>query len=140
MRRRRASSSSPRPPMDAGLVAPEIGRGCCLTFGSYFLNYETIVKSLPLATLVAKPEHVDAFKALAHGGRLDVFFTLVKARRPLAVGEIQEALDIPGPTLSHHLDQLRRARLVEAKREERFIYYSVGPMVTDLVRLLTACC
>lgn len=99
------------------------------------------MKRLPLATLVGTPEHVDAFKALAHPGRLDVFITLVKARREMAAGEVQEALEIPGPTLSHHLDQLRRAGLVQARREERFIYYSVGSeMVTDLVRLLTACC
>ena len=95
---------------------------------------------LPLATLVATPEHVDAFKALAHAGRLDVFFTLVKARREMAAGEVQDVLGIPAPTLSHHLDQLRRAGLVQSRRHERFIYYSVGPMVSDLVRLLTACC
>ena len=100
-----------------------------------------MVRRLPLATLAATPEHVDAFKALAHPGRLDVFFTLVKARRELAAGEVQEALGLPGPTVSHHLDQLRRAGLIAARRQERFIYYSVGgPMVTDLVRLLTACC
>lgn len=99
-----------------------------------------MVRRLPLATLVATPEHVDAFKALAHPGRLDVFFTLVKARREMAAGAIQETLGIPAPTLSHHLDQLRRAGLVESRRQERFIYYSVGPMVNDLVRLLTACC
>jgi ArsR family transcriptional regulator, arsenate/arsenite/antimonite-responsive transcriptional repressor len=99
-----------------------------------------VSKRLPLATLVATPEHVDAFKALAHQGRLDVFFTLVRARREMAVGEVQEALGIPAPTLSHHLDQLRRAGLVQGRRQERFVYYSVGPMVTDLVRLLTACC
>jgi DNA-binding transcriptional ArsR family regulator len=99
------------------------------------------MKRLPQATLVATPEHVDAFKALAHPGRLEVFFTLVKARGELAAGEVQEALEIPGPTLSHHLDQLRRAGLIRARREERFIYYSVGPeMVNDLVRILTACC
>jgi DNA-binding transcriptional ArsR family regulator len=98
-------------------------------------------KRLPLATLVATPEHVDAFKALSHPGRLEAFFSLVKAGRELAVGEIQEELGIPAPTLSHHLDQLRRAGLVQARRQERFIYYSVGqPMVNDLVRLLTACC
>lgn len=99
------------------------------------------MKRLPLATLVATPEHVEALKALAHRGRLDVFFALVKARRELAVGEIQAALGIPGPTLSHHLDQLRRAGLVRRRREERHMYYAVAPqMVTDLVRLLTACC
>jgi ArsR family transcriptional regulator len=100
-----------------------------------------MTKRLPLATLVGTPAHVDAFKALAHPGRLDVFFALVKARGELAAGEIQQALGIPGPTLSHYLDQLRRAGLVQARRQERFIYYSVGSaMVTDLVRLLTACC
>jgi DNA-binding transcriptional ArsR family regulator len=99
------------------------------------------MKRLPVATLVATPEHVEALKALAHEGRLGVFFTLVKARREMAVGEIQEALGIPAPTLSHHLDQLRRAGLVTARRQERFIYYSLtSEMVTDLVRLLTACC
>lgn len=99
------------------------------------------MKKLPLATLVATPEHVDAFKALAHPGRLDVFFALVKARGELSAGEVQEALGIPAPTLSHHLAGLRRAGLVEARREERFIYYRVGAgMVNDLVRILTACC
>ena len=98
-------------------------------------------RKLPIATLVATPEHVDALKALAHRGRLNVFFTLVTARREMAAGEIQEALGVPSPTLSHHLDQLRRAGLVQSRREERFIYYSVDPlMVNDLVRLLTACC
>ena len=100
-----------------------------------------MTKRLPLATLVATPEHVDALKALAHPGRLDVFFTLVKARGEMAAGEVQEKLGIPGPTLSHHLEQLRRAGLIQARRQERFIYYSVGSaMVNDLVRLLTACC
>jgi ArsR family transcriptional regulator len=99
-----------------------------------------MVKPLPLATLVASPEHVEAFKALAHPGRLEVFFMLVKARGEMAAGDVQAALGIPAPTLSHHLDQLRRAGLVRARRQERFVYYSVGSMVTDLVRLLTACC
>lgn len=100
-----------------------------------------MTKRLPIVTLVTTPEHVDAFKALAHPGRLAVFFTVVKAHKELSAGEVQEAVQTPGPTVSHHLDQLRRAGLLHARRQERFIYYSVGtPMVTDLVRLLTACC
>jgi ArsR family transcriptional regulator, arsenate/arsenite/antimonite-responsive transcriptional repressor len=96
---------------------------------------------LPLATLVVAPDHVEALKALAHPGRLEVFFTLVKARGELAAGEIQAAVGIPAPTLSHALAQLRRARLVRSRREERFVYYAVETtMVNDLVRLLTACC
>jgi DNA-binding transcriptional ArsR family regulator len=112
-----------------------------LTRECHFRILEIVTKRLPLATLVAKAEHVDALKALAHPGRLDVFFTLVKARGEMSAGEIQAALGIPGPTLSHHLDQLRRAGLLSSRRQERFIHYTVDPaMVNDLVRLLTACC
>ena len=96
-------------------------------------------RSLP--QLSANASHVEAFKALAHLSRLEIFFVLVKAGREMAVGEIQEAVEIPGPTLSHHLDILRRAGLVESRKEERYIYYSVQrEQVTALVRLLTACC
>ena len=94
-----------------------------------------------LAKLEANEAHVEAFKALAHLTRLQVFFFLVRARREVPAGEIQEALQVPGPTLSHHLDALRRAGLIQSRREERYIYYSVRrEMVSDVVRLLTACC
>jgi DNA-binding transcriptional ArsR family regulator len=94
-----------------------------------------------LAQLSADETHVEGLKALAHLSRLQVFFLLVRAGREMSVGEIQEALEIPGATLSHHLDILRRAGLVESRKEERYIYYSVQrERVTTLVRLLTACC
>ncbi len=96
---------------------------------------------MPLAKLQAKPEHVEAFRALAHLTRLQAFFYLVRARREATAGEIQEALAVAGPTLSHHLDLLRRAGLVRSRKEERYVYYSVRPeMVSELVRLLTVCC
>jgi ArsR family transcriptional regulator len=99
------------------------------------------IARLPLGQLAANENHVEAFKALAHLSRLQIFFVLVKVGREMSVGEIQEAVEIPGPTLSHHLDLLRRAGLVESRKEERHIYYSVQrERVTTLVRLLTACC
>jgi DNA-binding transcriptional ArsR family regulator len=99
------------------------------------------IARLPVARLEADEGHVEAFKALAHLSRLQVFFLLVRAGREMSAGEIQEAVEIPGPTLSHHLDVLRRAGLVESRKEERYIYYSVQrERVTALVRVLTACC
>jgi ArsR family transcriptional regulator len=99
------------------------------------------IAPLPVARLSASEAHAEAFKALAHLTRLQVFFVLVRAGREMPVGEIQEAVGIPGPTLSHHLDILRRAGLVESRKEERYIYFSVQrETVTTLVRLLTACC
>jgi len=99
------------------------------------------IARLPMARLAADAGHVAAFRALAHLSRLQVFFFLVKAGREVSVGEIQEAVEIPGPTLSHHLDVLRRAGVVQSRKEERYVYYAVQrERVTTLVRLLTACC
>jgi len=100
-----------------------------------------LAKPLRLTKLEANESHVEALKALAHLTRLQVFFFLVRARREVPAGEIQEAVRVPGPTLSHHLDLLRRAGLIQSRREERYVYYSVRrEMVSELVRLLTACC
>jgi DNA-binding transcriptional ArsR family regulator len=99
------------------------------------------IARLPMSQLSADETHVEAFKALAHVSRLQVFFVLVKAGREMSVGEIQEAVEIAGPTLSHHLDILRRAGLLESRKEERYVYYTVKrDTVTGIVRLLTACC
>jgi len=99
------------------------------------------IARLPLAQLSADESHVEAFKALAHLSRLQIFFFLVRQAREVPAGEIQAELEIPGPTLSHHLDALRRAGLVQSRKEERFVYYTARPdTVSELVRLLTACC
>ncbi len=96
---------------------------------------------LPLAKLEANESHVEALSALAHLTRLQVFFFLARPKGEVSVSEIQEAVEVPGPTLSHHLDVLRHAGLVESRRHERYIYCSVQrETVTALVRLLTACC
>jgi ArsR family transcriptional regulator, arsenate/arsenite/antimonite-responsive transcriptional repressor len=99
---------------------------------------KTVGRPTP-SQLAANESHVEAFKALAHLTRLQVFFFLVKAGREVAAGEIQEAVEIPAPTLSHHLDILRRAGLVVSRKEERYISVR-RERVTVLVRLLTACC
>src|SRR5205814_9823575 len=97
------------------------------------------MKTLPLARVQAREDHVEAFKALAHLSRLQIFFFLVRQAREVPAGEIQAELEIPGPTLSHHLDALRRAGLVQSRKEERFVYYTARPhTVSELVLLLTA--
>jgi DNA-binding transcriptional ArsR family regulator len=99
------------------------------------------IASSSLRTLQARPEHVEAFAALAHQTRLELFFLLVRQKEEISAGDLQEALEIPGPTLSHHLAALRRAGLIESRKEERYVYYTVKrDTVSDLVRLLTACC
>ncbi len=82
-------------------------------------------------------EHVERLRALAHPNRLRVFYFLVLGREGMSVGELQSRMGLPWPTLSHHLDQLRRAGLLERRREARFLYYRVNRRaVADLLRIL----
>lgn len=54
--------------------------------------------------------------------RLCIFRLLVKAgHQGLTVGEIQARLEIPGSTLSHHINRLMSANLVRQQREGRIL-------------------
>jgi DNA-binding transcriptional ArsR family regulator len=87
--------------------------------------------------LQATAAHTEAFKALGHLTRLQVFYFLMRASREVSLGEIQEALSVLAPTLSHHLDIMRRAGLVRSRRQQHHIYCSVNrELIMDLVRLL----
>ena len=91
--------------------------------------------------LKATEAHAEALRALSHLTRLRIFFHLVHEGLETAAGDIAAALRVPAPTLSHHLDLLRRAGLITRRKEERWVFYAVNrAMVSDLVRLLTACC
>jgi ArsR family transcriptional regulator, arsenate/arsenite/antimonite-responsive transcriptional repressor len=85
---------------------------------------------------------VDALSALASEPRLTVFRLLVK-RGPdgYSPSELSERLDIPSPTLSFHLKELVRAKLVVSRRESRNLYYSPNiARMNALVAFLTANC
>jgi len=60
---------------------------------------------------------------LGHSTRLAVFRLLVKAgKEGMPVGEVQQRLDIAGPTLSHHLRRLMSAGLIRQQRDGRTLY------------------
>ncbi|WP_121627095.1 ArsR/SmtB family transcription factor [Poseidonibacter antarcticus] len=55
--------------------------------------------------------------------RLKIFKLLVKAgEKGLSVGKIQEQLDVPGSTLSHHLTKLLNADLIQQIRDGRTLH------------------
>jgi len=66
---------------------------------------------------------LDALKAIAHPLRLRILHTLAKGETN--VGEIEEATEIGQPTLSQQLAILRKAGLVETRRQAKLVYYSL---------------
>lgn len=80
--------------------------------------------------------------ALAHESRLTLFRLLVK-RGPdgYTPTELAKRLDMPAPTLSFHLKELQRARLIGAIRRGRHLHYSANfAQVEALVNFLTENC
>ncbi len=60
---------------------------------------------------------------LGHHTRLSIFRYLVKmGEEGVSVGEIQKELDIPGSTLSHHINRLISVGLIKQVRESRTLY------------------
>ena len=69
------------------------------------------------------------FKALNDPTRRKILEMLLA--RDMTAGEIVEEFHISGPSISHHLDLLKQAKLVVAEKEGQFIYYSLNTTVVD---------
>ena len=93
------------------------------------------------AERVAK--YADMFSAMGTEPRLRIMQLLLSAHPDgLVVGEIQEELDIPTSTLSHHLDKLKNEGLVDVQREGTFLRYTANTeALQELLQFLYAeCC
>ncbi len=87
--------------------------------------------------------YADMFSAMGTEPRLRIMRALLSAHpEGLVVGDIQEELEIPNSTLSHHLDKLKSEGLVQVRRESTFLRYTANTeALQDLLRFLYAeCC
>lgn len=93
------------------------------------------------AEMVAR--YADMFSAMGTESRLRIVQLLLTAHpEGLVVGEIQEELDIPNSTLSHHLDKLKNEGLIKVSRESTFLRYTANTeALQELLGFLYAeCC
>ncbi len=75
-------------------------------------------------------QFTEFFKALSDPTRREILQSLKgKAKTP---SELLEEIKISQPTLSHHLDVLKRANVVVGEREGQFIRYSLNMSVLDM--------
>jgi ArsR family transcriptional regulator len=87
--------------------------------------------------------YADMFSAMATEPRLRIMRLLLSAHpEGLVVTEIQEELEIPNSTLSHHLEKLKSEGLVNVKRESTFLRYTANTeALQELLQFLYAeCC
>ena len=67
---------------------------------------------------------ITIFKALSDPTRFKIFFLV--SRKTLCVNELVNFLQISQPAVSQHLNVLKQAGLVRAKRKGYWIHYSVN--------------
>jgi DNA-binding transcriptional ArsR family regulator len=87
--------------------------------------------------------YADMFAAMGAEPRLRIMQLLLTAHpQGLVVGDIQEELEIPASTLSHHLDKLKNEELVRVRREGTFLWYSANlEALQEVINFLYAeCC
>lgn len=71
----------------------------------------------------------DSLEAIADPNRRKILELL--KREELSVGQIAQHLSISGASLSHHLNKLKSAGLVLARRQGQSIYYSIHTTVFE---------
>ncbi len=69
------------------------------------------------------------FKALNDPTRRRILDLLRK--RSLTAGEIADACEVSKPTISHHLDLLKRAELIDEERAGQFRHYHLNTSVVE---------
>jgi DNA-binding transcriptional ArsR family regulator len=52
-------------------------------------------------------------------------------KQDMTAGDIASKFDMTAPSVSHHLDKLKRAGLVTTIRQGQFILYSINTTVID---------
>ncbi|MGB9234284.1 MAG: metalloregulator ArsR/SmtB family transcription factor [Terriglobales bacterium] len=88
-------------------------------------------------------KYADRLAAMGSEPRLRIMQLLLSAHPDgLVVTEIQEELEIPNSTLSHHLEKLKGEDLVRVRRESTFLRYTANTeALQELVQFLYAeCC
>jgi len=87
--------------------------------------------------------YADMFSAMGTEPRLRIMQLLLSAHpEGLIVSEIQDELEIPGSTLSHHLDKLKNEDLVKVERKGTFLRYTANTeALREILQFLYAeCC
>lgn len=75
----------------------------------------------------------ETFKAISDPIRREILFYLKD--KPLNAGEIAEKFNISAPSISYHLNILKRADLIRETKYKNYIYYSLNISVFEEIIL-----
>ena len=87
-------------------------------------------KNTPKEKRVVLKDNYDFLKALAHKTRLKIINQLLK-NKELSCTQIKNLIQIPQPTLSYHLEVLKREKIITVKSSGSSHYYQLIPQTFE---------
>lgn len=115
-------SAAIRPRLESGLEE-RLGRLCGDDGACTLPNYADLARTVRASPRF--PEALARAKALADEHRL-LALALLRRRPELCACEIQAATGLTHATVSHHMNVLRDAGLVRARKEGKWMYYRLA--------------
>jgi ArsR family transcriptional regulator len=83
------------------------------------------VQSQPTRTYREAEEVAADFEHLAHPVRLQLLDVLARNEGRVCVCDLEAAVPVKQPTVSHHLRLLREAGLIESEKVGQWVYYRI---------------
>jgi ArsR family transcriptional regulator len=85
------------------------------------------------APRLTRAQRTAILKALADPKRFELLERISRSSCPVGCGEACAALAIAPATLSHHIKELETAGLIEVRREGKFAFLSIKPVVLETI-------
>lgn len=87
---------------------------------------------------------MDLLRALADKTRQQIIFLFIK-NKELCVNDIAKEFSLSRPTISHHLSLMKRAKLLNSRKEGKEIYHSINKKyiqetLTSILNNINCCC
>ncbi len=114
-------TSTPKVNKDRLARLIESGRCQATEAPEYASELKHVAEKVTNAEMIGKQSKF--FKALADETRLKILKIL--QAQEMCVCEVMVALDLTQPTASHHLGLLENAGLVKARKEGKWVFYSI---------------
>lgn len=89
-------------------------------------------------------EGMELMKAMSDQTRQEIM-TIFYTQKEVCVTDIASHFTLSRPTISHHLNLMKRAKLLNTRKDGKEVYYSLNKdyvvtVLTDIVELIKKCC
>lgn len=87
---------------------------------------------------------MELLRALADKTRQEIIFLFIK-KKELCVNDIAKEFSLSRPTISHHLSLMKRAKLLNSRKEGKEIYHSINKQyvidtLSSILKNINCCC